>query len=140
MREISQIFFRLYDKVMLLHKNNAKVSSVSIPEMTLNDEYYLDILYCLGEPTFTEFSEAAKITKPAATQIIKRFIEKGYVQKIQLEEDRRVYRLQIGETVKQYFDESYRLLDEIFEKCLSVLDKDEVKQLNHIFSKIDRSL
>lgn len=140
MKEISQIFFRLYDKVMLLHQNNTNITAVSIPEMTVNDEYYLELLYRLGEPTFTEFSEAARITKPAATQIMKRFIEKGYVQKIQLAQDRRVYHLKPADRVKDYFKESDQLLDEIFEECLSVLDKKEVTQLNQIFTKIDAGL
>lgn len=140
MTEVSQMFFRLYDRVMCQYKNDERLSSRSIPELTVNDEYYLDIIYRLGGPTYTEFAEAAVITKPAATQIVKRFIEKGYVRRIRSTEDRRVYHLRPDDSVKQYFDENYRFLDEVFDKCLSVLDQDEIAQLKAIFSKIDRNL
>ncbi|AJA48806.1 transcriptional regulator [Clostridium pasteurianum DSM 525 = ATCC 6013] len=138
MKEISSIFSRVYNKIMAIYQNSA--SSSCFPDMTVNEEYYLDILYCLGKPTFTQFAETAQITKPAATQIMKRYIEKGYVQKISCEKDRRVYYLEISDNVKQYFDESYRRFDKIYENCLSVLSKDEIKQLKSILTKIDNNL
>ncbi len=138
MNEIGEIVSQIYNKIMARH--NAGISTVSIPEMTVNEEYYLDILYYLENPTFSEFAEAAEITKPAATQIIKRFISKGYVQKKPSETDKRVYHLEINDTIRQYFAESDRRLDEIYQDALSCLSEDEIGQLKAFLLRIDKHL
>lgn len=140
MKEINSLFTGVYNKIMALYYNSQEGPSASFPDMTVNEEYYLDILYCLGRPTFTEFAEESLITKPAATQIIKRLVDKGYVQKVPSKKDKRVYYLEINDMVKQYFAESYRRFDKIYENCLSVLNEDEIKQLKNILSKIDNNL
>lgn len=138
MKEIKALIPSIHDKFMKLH-NTEKFSSFN-PEVTENEGYYLDILYSLGSPTFTEFAEKAQITKPAATQIIKKLMEKGWVEKTQCVEDKRVYYIEINDVVKKHFKESDMYLDEIYKDCLSILKEDEKALLKKILSKIYISL
>ena len=44
MEQISQLFSKLYDKVAINYQNSPTRSQL-FPELSANDEYYLDILY-----------------------------------------------------------------------------------------------
>lgn len=138
MKEIRLLIPSIYKKFTKLI-NSEKVS-VFIPQVTENEEYYLDIIYYLNNPTFTEFAEKAKITKPAATQIVRKLMEKNYVKKIQCKKDKRVYYIEINDRIKKCFEKSDIYLNERYKKCLSCLSKDEREDLKNILSKIDKAL
>lgn len=138
MKEIRGLIPSIYNKFIKLHK--AEKNCMLIPEITVNEEYYLEIIYSLGSPTFTEFAEKAEITKPAATQIVKKLIDKGYVEKTQCGKDKRVYYIKTNDIVKKHFQESDMYLDQIYKNCLSRLSEDEKDQLKMILCKIDDSL
>lgn len=138
MKEISILIPSIYNKFEKLQKSE-KISAF-IPEITVSEEYYLDILYSLKNPTFTEFAQKSQITKPAASQIIKNLIEKKYVEKVQCKKDRRVYYIKINDEVKKHLEECEVYLKEKYEKCLSFLSKDEKRYLVNILFKIDKSL
>lgn len=138
MKDIRFLIPSIKSKIKNLH-NEKKLNSF-FPEINENEEYYLSILYSLQNPTFTEFAEAAEITKPAATQIIKKLVEKGYVEKNQSKEDRRVYFLSLNNTIKNSFEESYLYLDKIYEYCLTILNEDEKYHLKNILFKVNKAL
>ena len=138
MKDIGVLIPSIYNKFEKLQ--NIEKVSVSIPEVTVNEEYYLDILYSLGNPTFTEFAEKAQITKPAASQIVKKLIEKDYVEKIQSQKDKRVYYIKINDTIRKCFEKSDIYLQEKYKKCLSLLSKDEKDHFKNILTKIDKAL
>lgn len=138
MKEIRDLIPNIYKKFVTLH--NAEKSSTFTSQLTVNEQYYLDILHSLGKPTFTEFAEKAQITKPAATQIVKRLTDKGCVKKTQSEEDKRVYYIEIDGAVKKHFEECDIYLDKIYKNCLSLLSEDEKDNLENILFKIYNSL
>ncbi len=138
MKEISLLIPSIYKKFEELHKSEK--FSLFIPDITVNDLYYLDILYSLGSPTFSEFAEKAEITRPAASQIIKKLISKGYVEKTQCEKDKRIYYIKVKHIIEKHFQESDVYLSKIYKNCLSHLSKDEKANLKKILYKIDYSL
>lgn len=135
MKEISKLIPSIYNKFVKI--NNSEKFSTSIPEVTVNEEYYLEILCSLGKPTFTEFAEKAEITRPAASQIIKKLADKGYVEKVQSKKDKRVYFIKTNNEIKNYFQECDIYLDEIYESCLSLLNKNEKYHFKNILAKIN---
>lgn len=138
MKEFSSLIPSINNRIKDLH-NSGEFSTCTLA-VTENEKHYLQILYSLGSPTFTEFAEEAGITKPAATQVIKKLIEKNYVVKNQCKKDRRVYYLEINTQVKKYFEDSSLYLDKIYEYCLSFLNEDEKNHLKKLLSKINDSL
>ena len=108
--------------------------------ITNSEDHYLNIIYSLKKLTLTKFAENANITKPAATQIINKYIDKGYVTKKVSDEDKRVCYIELTEQLKKYFNESYKKLNQVYEDCLSFLTTEEMNQLNHILLKINENL
>ncbi|MFT8319888.1 MAG: MarR family winged helix-turn-helix transcriptional regulator [Bacillus sp. (in: firmicutes)] len=139
MKTISQQFSDIYEKTTILYQNNSQRDQ-NFSELSSNDEHYLDILYSLKKPTLTKFSEKAKISKPAATRIIQKFIEKKYLTKRPSKTDGRVQYLTLSEELEEYFKNNYQLFDQLFLGCIAVLTGEEKKQLQEILEKINRNL
>lgn len=139
MNDLIKMLNDLYNKFLLELQASGKLCDTIVPDMTLNDEKYLEIIAAMDSPTFSEFAEIGKITKPAATQIIKKLIAKGYIEKTQSKKDKRVYYLQITKIVRAYFEEYNKIDCALLEKWLSVLDEDEKKMMHKLIYKFYKS-
>lgn len=138
MSNFISLFENIHDKFIdNFNKNNSMKSKEKI---TNNENRYLEIIFNFRKMTLSKFAEKAKITKPAATQIINKYIDKGYVTKKVSEKDKRVCYIELTEQLKKYFDESYNKLNKFYKECLDFLTEDEVKQLNSLLLKIDNNL
>lgn len=138
MSNFISLFENIHDKFIdNFNKNNSMKCKEKI---TNNENRYLEIIFNFRKMTLSKFAEKAKITKPAATQIINKYIDKGYVTKKVSEKDKRVCYIELTEQLKKYFDESYNKLNKFYKECLDFLTEDEIKQLNSLLLKIDNNL
>ncbi|MCC7668050.1 MAG: MarR family transcriptional regulator [Leuconostoc pseudomesenteroides] len=139
MEQISQLFSKLYDKVAINYQNSPTRSQL-FPELSANDEYYLDILYSQSETTATQFADQAGISKPAATRIVKRFVQAGYLVKKPSQHDKRVVYLTLSPEMLRHCQQNYRLFDQVFLDAISILDESEQQQLQQLMQKVDQNL
>ena len=138
MNNFISLFDDIHDKFMeKFHKSNELQKENNI---TNSEDHYLNIIFNLKKISLSKFAEVAKITKPAATQIINKYIEKGYVTKNVSEKDKRVCYIELTEKLKKYFNESYKKLNKIYSDCLSNLTEEEMLQLNTLLLKINDNL
>lgn len=138
MSNFISLFENIHDKFIdNFNKNNSMKSKEKI---TNNENRYLEIIFNFRKMTLSKFAEKAKITKPAATQIINKYIDKGYVTKKVSEKDKRVCYIELTEQLKKYFDESYNKLNKFYKECLNFLTEDEMNELNSLLLKIDNNL
>lgn len=140
MENTNELFFSIYDQIMRLYQSNPEKNSEELPNMSANEEYYLDILYKLQETTLTTFAKEADISKPAATKIIQKLIDKNFLSKRQSEIDKRVYFLELETEVKQYFYKNYQIFDQYFFDSIGILSAEEQKQLTNMLTKINNHL
>ena len=138
MNNLISLFDSIHNKFMdNFYKNNNLKKDKNI---TNNEGHYLNIIFNLKKITLTKFAEKAKITKPAATQIINKYIDKGYVTKSISEKDKRVCYIEVTEQVKKYFADSCKTLNKMYNDCLSFLTEEEMIQLSNILLKINENL
>lgn len=138
MNNFVSLFSDIHNKFMdSFYKSENKQKGNKI---TNSEGQYLDIIYSLKKITLTKFAEIANVTKPAATQIINKFINKGYVIKSVSEKDKRVCYIELTEQLKKTLKESYQKLNDIYNDCLSFLSEEEFEQLNHLLLKINDNL
>ncbi|OBQ51568.1 MarR family winged helix-turn-helix transcriptional regulator [Halodesulfovibrio spirochaetisodalis] len=140
MDELKNSIERIYEKYIAKCLQHKAESFSGLSEISVTDSHYLEILYYLDDPTFSQFADAANVSKPAATQIIKKFIAKGYLSKVQSQTDKRVYRLQLHDGYKQYFAEISRVEAELFKSVVSALTEDEITFLTKTLHKIESKL
>jgi len=138
MNNLISLFDSIHNKFMdNFYKNNNLKKDKNI---TNNEGHYLNIIFNLKKITLTKFAEKAKITKPAATQIINKYIDKGYVIKKVSDKDKRVCYIELTEQLKKYFTDGYNKFNKVYNDYLSFLTEEELKQLNTILLKINNNL
>lgn len=138
MKSISQLFSELYDQVLLNYQNDTNRSD-RFPDLSANDEYYLNLLFELEDPTLTSFANKAKISKPAATRIIHRFIKAHYLTKHASSLDKRSFNLTLTDEMKKHCQQNDRLFDKVFLDAITPLSHKEQEQLAYLMNKIDQN-
>jgi len=72
---------------------------------------YIEVINKLGNPNLGEIAKALNISKPSVTAIVDKMTEKGYIKKIQSDEDRRSFHVHLsdkGKKVVQMHDETHK--------------------------------
>lgn len=96
MRETERYFYTMYNKFkLMLYDRALKAPGKSAPgELSLQEVIYMEIIIALREPVIAEFARYAKLSGPNAAYRIRRLEEKGYIRRIQNEQDKREFRLE----------------------------------------------
>ena len=105
-------------------------------ELTVRQIYYLDMIKEFKDPMVSELAQKLGVTKPTVTYTLNYLIEKGFVEKIRSDVDRRVYHLHLTEQGKRITE----LHDEAHEEFVSILtnklNSREIDQFINIVTKI----
>ena len=75
--------------------------------LTTVETFCMEVIYALGQPTVTEFAEFANLSSSNAADKVNNLIRKGYLNKVQSEEDKRIYHLQVTKKYTDYYNISY---------------------------------
>jgi DNA-binding MarR family transcriptional regulator len=104
-------------------------------ELSMRQMFYLNTIIHMGHPTFSDLAHELNVTKPSVTAIVGTLIAKGYVQKVQDNEDRRTYHIVLtpkaAEFNKIHAETHKRLADFL----AAQLDENEVEQLARLLGK-----
>ena len=105
-------------------------------ELSERDFYYLRIIFEAQKMNLTEFSKISKVSKPAGTKIINKYLKKGYVIKEVSEEDKRFSYIQLSDELKNYLEKDQQIANRVYESFLSVLNKNERELIEKLLVKI----
>ena len=104
-------------------------------ELSMRQMYYLNTIIRMEHPTFSDLAHELNVTKPSVTAIVGMLLNKGYVQKVQDNEDRRTYHIVLTpkaiEFNKVHADTHRRLADFL----AAQLEENEVEQLARLLGK-----
>jgi DNA-binding MarR family transcriptional regulator len=105
-------------------------------ELSMRQLLYLETIAGLGRPTFSELAEKLGVTRPSVTALVQKLIRMGYVQKVQSDEDLRVYHIALaskGEQFTKMHAEMHRLIAQRLTENLSAAD---VQQFSILLQKV----
>jgi len=111
-------------------------SGPELPNLTFKQYYYLDNIYRINNPTYSEIAEKLKVTKPAVTSIVNRLIKMDYLERIQSATDRRVYYIMVsnkGKKLIEINDGATNAYARYVEECLA---EDELKMYIDMLKKV----
>lgn len=101
-----------------------------------NSQYLiLEILRDKGTQSSSELAQFFKITLPAVTNLSKKLVDGGYIERIYSESDRRLVLLQITQKGLHFLNVMDQTGINIIKTLWGDLSPEEVKQLNFIFQK-----
>ncbi|MGL4292941.1 MAG: MarR family winged helix-turn-helix transcriptional regulator [Bacteroidales bacterium] len=105
-------------------------------ELTTTQMHYIEIICKLQNPNVTELASALKLSKPTVTVGVDRLIEKGYITKVQSDDDRRNTHLHLtekGEKFNEMHHYAHRKFAELIEDSLTA---EEAEKLALLLGKI----
>ena len=108
--------------------------------LTTVETFCMEVIYALGQPTVTEFAEFANLSSSNAADKVNNLIRKGYLNKVQSEEDKRIYHLQVTKKYTDYYNISYQYLGEVMDRVAEKFSPDELKTMEKILTVMSEEL
>jgi DNA-binding MarR family transcriptional regulator len=113
----------------------AAMTNAKNRDLTVRQLHCLETIHILQHPTPSELARALKISKPSATVMIDKLVEKDYVEKVKTDEDRRIAHIHLtkkGIKASQWHDEVHQ---DFAALLLRDLSGEEIFQLEKILAK-----
>ncbi len=110
-----------------------------LAELSMKQLIYLDTIAGLDHPTFSDLAKRLEVSKPSVTAIVSKLMQKGYVEKVQSEEDRRSFYVLLtdkGKALSQMHANIHRRIAEHFTQAL---DEHELHQFARLLNKALKS-
>ena len=107
-------------------------------DLSMRQLLYLETIARMERPTFSELAENLGVTKPSVTAIVQKLTRLGYVEKVQSQEDRRVYHIALRERGQQFTEMHHNVHKLVAQRLMERLDDAEVQQLVGLFQKVIR--
>lgn len=112
----------------------------NLNDLTLVQMHYLEIISELSNPNITELATAMSLTKPTVTVALDKLMQKGYVAKIQSDEDRRSSHLHLtkkGMQINAVHEHAHARFVELMEEAL---EPAELEQLTILLEKLTQTI
>ena len=120
---------------------NIYLTESEIKSFSSNDYYYLTTIYYMDKPNFSQLAEALKLTKPAISAIIRKLSNMGLIEKVQSEEDKRVFYICVTGKGKSIINGDEELYEKISILIRNIVVSDEkYKFLEDLLEEIVKNL
>ena len=94
----------------------------------------------LGKPTVNEFASFMCISSPNAAYKVNSLIRKGYLRKVQSEEDHREYHLEVTQKYIDYYNISASYLEEVMTRIARRFTPEECGKLEEMLEIVSHEL
>lgn len=108
--------------------------------LTTVETFCMEIIYALDKPTVAQFAQMANISSPNAAYKINNLIKKGYIKKIQSDEDKREYHLEVTQKYIDYYNISNTYLKTVMDRIENRFSEEELKTMEHMLEVISEEL
>lgn len=108
--------------------------------LTTVETFCMEIIYALDKPTVAEFAAIANISSPNAAYKVNNLVKKGYLKKIQSQEDKREYHLEVTEKYLNYYNISYNYMDTVMKRIEERFTPEEIDTLVRVLKVMDEEL
>lgn len=108
--------------------------------LTAVETFCMEIILALKEPTINEFASFVHISSPNAAYKVNSLIQKGYVEKVRSDHDRREYHLRPTQKYMNYYNISSNYLQEVMERVKRRFTSEEALQLDRMLRVVGQEL
>ncbi len=138
---LEQSFSEVYKKFKLRYYQNVFAHA---PErelsLTTTEAFCAEIIGALNNPTINEFASFINISSPNATYRVNSLIQKGYIEKVQSETDKREYHLRTTEKYYKYYNISQGYVDVVLTRVRENCSPEEVEVFSRVLDKMNDEL
>lgn len=108
--------------------------------LTTVETFCIEIIHALKNPTINEFASFVQISPPNAAYKVTNLIQKGYLEKVQSETDKREYHLKVTPKYFEYYNMSYSYIKTVIGRIREHFSPQEIGQFEHILTVISDEL
>lgn len=98
----------------------------------------LEALYTLGSQPIQILAKRILVTSGSMTYTVNLLLEKGYIEKKNCDEDRRIFYLSLSEKGQSLIKKVIKVHDDYLENFFKKLDLDEIKVVAKLLTKLYR--
>jgi len=112
----------------------------NLKELTVTQMHYLEVISQLTNPNVTELATEMQLSKPTVTVALEKLLQKGFVTKVQSDEDRRSSHLHLtkkGMQINQMHEKAHTRFAELMAESL---EPAELEQLTLLLEKLTKKL
>ncbi len=130
---LEDAFQRVYMKFKL-HFYKALFDKIQDRETSLTtvETYCIEIIYAMDHPTVSEFASFIQISSPNAAYKINSLVKKGYLRKVQSENDKREYHLEVTDKYMNYYNLSSSYVNTVVNRMKDRFNDEELKVLEKV--------
>ena len=108
--------------------------------LTTGETFCMETILALGRPTVNEFASFMNISSPNAAYKVNSLIKKGYINKVQSQEDRREYHLEVTQKYIDYYNISSRYTDLVMDRICRRFTPEECEKLTEMLDIVSHEL
>ena len=138
---LEQAFADVYSKFKL-HFYQKVFSRFQSREASLTtvETFCMEIIQALGKPTINEFASFVQISPPNAAYKVNSLIKKGYLKRVQSENDRREHFLVVTQKYEDYYNISYSYLSTVMSRIKDRFSPEDVAKIEEMLTIISDEL
>ena len=119
---------------------NSILSNEEKKQFNITDYYYLTTIYNMNNPNLGEVAEKLKITKPAISALVKRLTKHELIEKIQSDEDGRIYYIRITERGRKIIEGDNAVYSQFTGLLSEIISKDQLKEMDCLLDEVVKRL
>jgi len=110
------------------------------PNLSTVEVFCMEIIYALKNPTVNEFAQFIHVSSPNAAYKINSLIKKGYIEKVQSEQDKREYHLRVTQKYFEYYNLSQSYLSRVTKRAEEHFTTEEINKFDQMLAEISQAL
>ncbi len=136
---------RLYNKYCLffykrIFADEEAGEEQGLPPLTTVESFSMECIRMLGEPSVQEFAHMMGISAPNAAYKVNALMEKGYIEKVQSEIDRREYHLRPTERFWERIRSTREYAETVVRRCEERFSKEDLEKLENMLTIVESEL
>ncbi|MGO4942955.1 fatty acid biosynthesis transcriptional regulator FabT [Ruoffia tabacinasalis] len=125
--KVNDYLVQIFNEVLLIEENSLRQSEFS--DLTIKEMHTIEAIGLEGDLSSSQVAEKLSVTKGTLSVSIQNLVTKGYVERVRLEEDRRVVRLKLSKKGKLLFRLHRKFHLDMVRDTITGLDKEEAEML-----------
>lgn len=138
---LEESFSEVYRKFKIRYYQNVFAQAPDRElSLTTIEAFCVEIIGALDNPTINEFASFINISSPNATYRVNSLIQKGYLEKVQSETDKREYHLKVTDKYYKYYNLSQNYVNIVLERVKKQCSKEDVEAFERVLYTMKEEL
>lgn len=138
---LEELFNDVYEKFKLeFYKSIFKGFEDREASLTPTEILCVEVINALKRPTIKELTQFMETSQSNMAYRVSNLLDKGYIEKIQSEEDKRIYYLEPTEKFYKYFRIRTKYIEKVLDRLVKRVPEEEIEIFTKILDTISNEL